>query len=181
MKSSHRISNASTPKICSPYAAIVVGIATLLLSAVTLAADPADSESVDRVVADTATPETAGTPATQETEAHATSSAQHADREGGADAKDHKRSAKERRSSATGETASTAALVGTESALVEQKCALTKSTGTRILRMVCISPAQQQANDKYAEQQARDYLRRLSEQGTLAPSRPSPYITSGPF
>jgi hypothetical protein len=151
-----------------------------LLSAATLAADPPDSESA-RVVADTAASETAAEQTAQETEAHATNNVQQADRERGPDAKEHKRSAKERKATVTSETESAAALPGVGPGMVEQKCTPQRLTGTHIWRIVCISPAQQQANDKYDEQQAKDYLRRLSQQGSIAPAVPSRYISAYPF
>jgi hypothetical protein len=150
-----------------------------LLSAATLAADPPDSESA-RVAADAAASETAAEQTAQETEAHATSSARETDREPGLDAKERKRGAKEHKANLTSEAEAAAALPGGPG-MVEQKCTPQRLTGTHIWRIVCISPAQQQANDKAAEQQAKDYLRRLSEQGTIAPAIPNRYITSGPF
>ena len=95
-----------------------------------------------------------------------------------ADAKEHKRGTKERKG-APAESESAAALAAADPGMVEQKCAPARITGTHIWRVVCVSPAQQQANDRYDEQQATDYLRRLSELGTLAPAMPSRYIQGG--
>lgn len=170
----------SSPRRSPAPAAIVVGVATLLLGSATLAAEPPAAESA-RVLSDAAAPEAAAGPMTQSTEARASSSAPQTDRERGQDAKEHKRIAKERRANATSETESMAALAGAESEFVEQKCAVTKSTGTHVRRMACVSPAQQEANDKYAEQQAKDYLRHASEQKALAAARQYQHMTADPF
>jgi len=165
------------------HAAIVVGVATLLGCTVTVAADGPDTESAAAVVAGPVAPE-AAPPATtwpRETEAAATTSARQTDRERGpSDTKERKRNAKERKAGATAETESAVPLQAAAlPSLAEQKCSPSRITGTHIWRIVCISPAQQQANDRYDEQLAKDYLRRLSEVGSLAPSIPSRYMQGG--
>jgi len=186
MRCSHSASDpaatpgVSTPRSRSAHTATVAAVVTLLLSAATLAADPPDSESA-RVVADTAASGAAAVQTAQETEGQAASSARETDREPGSDAKERKRGTKEHKANLTSETEALAALPGAGPGMVEQKCTPQRLTGTHIWRIVCISPAQQQANDRAAEQQAKDYLRRLSEQGTIAPAVPNRYITAGPF
>jgi hypothetical protein len=64
--------------------------------------------------------------------------------------------------------------------LQDQICKSTPMTGTRLRKQVCISAAQQEANNRYQERQAQDYLRMLSEQALRAPEHPSPFISVNP-
>jgi hypothetical protein len=49
----------------------------------------------------------------------------------------------------------------------------------QIVGGICTPVSQQDAAGKYQEQQAKDYLRRMSEQGSVATGTPSPYPSGG--
>jgi hypothetical protein len=180
-------SNAAgaSPKRRSRYAAVAIGAVTLFVGAVALAAgeDGSGTESNSKAVSSTAAPEGAGVSEAETAGARETKDApaiktQEADHHRGTDAKEHKASSKAHKANATGDVDSEIIVEGKQPQ-AQQHCAPTQSTGSRLRKTVCTTPAQQKANDKYSEQQAQDYLRRLSQQGTLAPENPSPFIQSG--
>ena len=174
---------ASTPRRRSGYAAVAIGAVTLFVGAVALAAgtDGSGTESNSKTVSSTA-PDAAGVSDVETTGAHETKDApaistQEADHHRGTDAKEHKASSKAHKSSATSDVESEIIVEGKQPQVPH--CVPVQSTGSRLRKTVCTTPAQQQANDKYSEQQAQDYLRRLSQQATIAPPNPSPFIQSG--
>ncbi|HVS25107.1 MAG TPA: hypothetical protein VMU03_15360 [Gammaproteobacteria bacterium] len=173
---------ASTPRRNSGYAAIAVGVATLLLGTVTLAADGPDTASDNKAADNTAAPEPAANPeaaATRETaEAPAIGSTQASEQHDattGTASKD-KKGAKAHKGNEKGQV---------EEVVVQGKqqeaehCVAVQQTGSKVRRKVCTPVSQQQAVGKYQEQQAKDYLHRMSEQGSVATGTPSPYPQSG--
>ena len=178
--SSH-VTHATTPRTRSASVALAVGAVALLIGTVALAAetDTTDNDSNAKAVANTGAPEATGAAeatSTQKAPEHAaTGSAQATDHHRKADAR--KTSGKDHKGGATGEEE--IIVEGKQPAALTPHCVPVQATGTRLRKTVCTTPAQQKADDKYGEQQAQDYLRRLSQQGTLAPSNPSPYIQSG--
>jgi len=174
----------SAPRGTSAYAAIAVGIATFMIGTAAVAADAPATVSEAQVgantsAADTATSETAtrGTAGTHDAAAaSAANDAQTADAAHASGAKGKKHGGKDKQKSTA--TADEVVVEGKQPEQ-QQVCHKSQATGTRLRQTVCTSVAQQQANDKATEQQAQDYLRRMSQQGTLAGPPSSPYIQSG--
>jgi len=178
---------ASAPRRNSAYAAIAVGIATLLIGAAAFAADAPATGSDSQVgsnasAADTATAtsETATreTTATHETaEAPAANNAQSPDHGHASDAKGKKHGGKDHSKSTA--TADEVVVEGKQPEQ-QQVCRKSQATGTRLRQTVCTTVPQQQANDKAGEQQAQDYLRRMSQAaGVAGAASGGPYIQSG--
>ena len=174
---------ASMPRRNSAYAAIAVGVATLLAGTATFAADERDAGAENKAVTDAAAAETtsrAETTGTQDdTEARANDGAKEADHHHGSDAK-HKGKDKAHKGGTSGDVDSEVVVTGKQEEKEQpQKCVQTKSTGSRLQHTHCYNPSQQKANDKHDEQQAQDYLRQASQRATIAPASPGPFINSG--
>lgn len=155
-----------------------MGAATLFGGTVTLAADK-DGSGAESGAAPVETTGVSGaeTPEAQTKEAPAIST-QEADHHRRTDSKGHKTGSKAHKGGATGDVDSEIIVEGKQPQ-AQQKCVPVQATGSRLRKTVCTTVAQQKANDKNSEQQAQDYLRRLSQQGSLAPANPSPFIQSG--
>ena len=180
---SHVAARAPAPRKSLGFATVAAGAATFLICAAAVAADEPDVPSDRGAVSDTAIqeippfPETKPTPEIAETvEAARPSGAAQTRETAGASAsgsaptpdRHHKADAKARKASATAEAEPDTKI-----------CSSMPVTGTRLRKQVCTSAAQQQVDDQYQSQLAQDYLKRLSEQGTIAPTNPSAYIQSG--
>src|SRR5882672_3521462 len=171
--------------------AVIAGVATLLIGAVAVAADEPNTASDSTAVSNAPAPEVAevplfpetartgdtskkpeatdthGTTGTQESTGAQASSSPDATGQGEA-------GAKAPNSSATGQIESEVIVEG------KPVCKSVVVTGTRLRKQVCTTnPVAQQGNDKYQEQMAKDYLRRMSEQGSRAQENPSAFSTSG--
>ena len=177
-------SSASAPRGTSAYAAIAVGVATLMIGAATFAADaPAtgsESQAGSNAAASDATA-TSETAARETTGNHDTAEAPTANAGHAAPDQAHATDAKGKKHGKDHKASTTADEVVVEGKQPEQQqvCHKSQATGTRLRQTVCTTVAQQQANDKAGEQQAQDYLRRMSQQGTLAGPPSSPYVQSG--
>jgi hypothetical protein len=134
----------------------------------------ASTSAADTATSETASHETAGT--RDAAAASAANDAQTADAAHASGAKGKKHGGKDKQKSTA--TADEVVVEGKQPEQ-QQVCHKSQATGTRLRQTVCTSVAQQQANDKASEQQAQDYLRRMSQQGTLAGPPSSPYIQSG--
>ena len=179
---------ASAPRRTSAYAAIAVGVAALVIGAVAFAADapatgsdnPTGSTAAASEAAAAADTATRDATASHETADAATANGGHAaptaDQSHAADAKGKKHNGKDHNKAGT--TADEVVVEGKQPEQ-QQVCHKSQATGTRLRQTVCTTVAQQQANDKAGEQQAQDYLRRMSQQGTLAAPPSSPYVQSG--
>jgi len=160
---------------------------TLFVGSVLLAADtdPSIPDSSSKAAAKTSEPEATAPEATasEATGSHeaADTAAPHnsssADHHRGSESK-HKASSKHN-SGANSEVESEIIVEGKQPDLTPH-CVPVQATGSRLRKTVCTTPSAQKAGDKNAEQQAQDYLRRLSTQGSVASGAPSPYIQGGP-
>jgi hypothetical protein len=174
------------------FAAIPMGVAVCVIGAAPVAADEPNAQSGGKAAGTTTVtgfaeipefPTTAtGTAAhSAPTRTAATGEARDADGTSTRNGAEHRRADAKARKDGEEESE---ALANVQSGVVvasdQQICKSTPMTGTRLRKQVCISAAQQEANNRYQERQAQDYLRMLSEQALRAPARPSPYISVNP-
>lgn len=175
--------HASTSRNRPSYlAAAAVGAVTLFVGSGVLAADtdPSIADSSSKAVSKASEPEATAPEATGSHEAAETAAPHNsssADHHRGTESK-HKPSSKHN-SGANSEVESEIIVEGKQPDL-QPHCVPVQATGSRLRKTVCTTPSAQKAGDKNAEQQAQDYLRRLSTQGSLSSGAPSPYITGGP-
>jgi len=177
--------HTSTSRSRSGYLAVALGVATLFLGSGGFAAEtaPVNADSSNKAVSkpseqEATTAETAGSQEAAETAAsHSPPAAEH---HRGTESK-HKTSSKH--NSGPSSDVDSEIIVEGKQPEAQTHCVPVHATGSRLRKSVCTTTTadQQKANDKNSEQQAQDYLRRLSQQGSLAPANPGPYIQGGPL
>jgi hypothetical protein len=164
-------------------------MATLLIGATAVAADGPHGKSHGKKAAPTAAaPEVAGIPEFPEgaapgsaqkpdTSADAAAEAKGAAAATAAEQAAGAQPAADAKPAKSGDVESEVLVEGKQ----ETHCRSVLVTGTRLRKQVCTTAVQadaNKANDKYQENQAKDYLRRMSEQATIAQPA-GPYIQSG--
>jgi len=179
---SSAVAQTSTSRSRSGYLAVAVGAVTLFVGAGVLAADTdpaANSESANKTVSKTSESETAAVTEPAGSHEAAETAASHdppaADKHRGSESK-HKTSSKKHNGNGANGDVDSEIIVEGKQPEAQTHCVPVQGTGSHLRKTVCstTTAAQQKANDKSSEQQAQDYLRRLSQQGSLAQPNPGP-------